>query len=236
MENKGLLFIPDISGFTRFVNEMEIEHCRLIIQELLEVLINANHNSSTVIHFRFARIVNNLPPEWYTQMTYDLSYPPFIDTISIPLDPPLSIPPNHQDTMFSIYFTCVGPGLGTAIVRMYNTEIPAEYVQDTFKVQVGNVGITPLSIFIKDYNLSQNYPNPFNPTTNINFSIPKPQRVSLKIFDILGKEVKNLINNQTFTAGTYQVDFNGQNLSSGIYHYTLETENFVDSKKMIILK
>lgn len=194
------------------------------------------NNSSANINFRFARIVNNMPTGWYTQMAYDTSYPLFIDTISLPLDPPLSIPPNHQDTSFEILFTYEGPGLGTAIVRMYNTDNPAEYVQDTFKVQIGTVGITNVSNSIKEYSLSQNYPNPFNPTTNINFSIPESQKVNLTVYNILGKGVENLINYQTLNAGTYRVNFNGEKLSSGIYYYTFEAGNFVDTKRMILLK
>ena len=85
------------------------------------------------------------------------------------------------------------------------------------------------------YSLSQNYPNPFNPTTKINFSIPKQGLVSLKIYDVLGKEVMTLMNEQK-TAGNYEVDFNGINLASGAYFYRLESGEFVDIKRMILVK
>ncbi len=194
------------------------------------------NNSSSEVHFRFARIVNDIPAGWLTAMGYDLSYPPFVDSIPLFTDPPFSIPPGYVDTLFFIYFVCNGPGLGTAVVRMFNVDNPAEYVQDTFKVQIGTVGITQTSASVMDYNLSQNYPNPFNPTTNIKFSIPRSQRVSLKIFDILGNEVELLINDEMFTAGAYEVEFNGNKFSSGIYYYSLTAENFTDTKKMIFLK
>jgi len=193
------------------------------------------NNSSATIHFRFARIVNDLPAGWYTSMGYDLFYPPFIDSIPLTYDPPLSIPPNHQDTNFFIYFTCEGPGLGTAIVRMYNDDNPAEYIQDTFKVQIGSVGITPFSTMIKNYELSQNYPNPFNPVTVIRYSLIENRFVKLKVYDVLGNEVATLVNRKQ-NAGSHEVDFDGSNFSSGIYFYKLETENFVDTKKMILLK
>ena len=85
------------------------------------------------------------------------------------------------------------------------------------------------------YQLSQNYPNPFNPTTNIKFSIPEQGFVSLKVYNTLGQEVAALLNEYK-SAGTYQVDFNASNLSSGIYVYTLTSGNYRISKKMLLMK
>jgi len=85
------------------------------------------------------------------------------------------------------------------------------------------------------YRLEQNYPNPFNPSTKIVYSIPKTQYTILKVFDILGKEVKTLVN-ETKPAGIYEVEFDGSNLSSGIYFYKLETEGFIETKRMILIK
>ncbi|MDQ3021894.1 MAG: T9SS type A sorting domain-containing protein [Bacteroidota bacterium] len=85
------------------------------------------------------------------------------------------------------------------------------------------------------YGLSQNYPNPFNPVTKINFDIPKESFVTLKVFDLSGKEVAKIIN-ESMQAGYYTVDFNSSILSSGIYFYKLESGNFVKAMKMIILK
>ncbi|MDP2365886.1 MAG: T9SS type A sorting domain-containing protein, partial [Ignavibacteria bacterium] len=86
------------------------------------------------------------------------------------------------------------------------------------------------------FELSQNYPNPFNPSTVINFSIPEENTlVSLKIYNSLGEEVGTLIN-QVVPAGNHQVNFDARGLSSGVYFYNLTAGNFVDSKKMILLK
>ena len=97
-------------------------------------------------------------------------------------------------------------------------------------LSVGNEGETPLT-----YKLSQNYPNPFNPVTLISFAIPKTGFVSLKVYDLLGKEVSSLVN-ETKTAGSYNVMFDASKLSSGIYFYKLETSSFTDTKKMVIIK
>ncbi|MCH8941830.1 MAG: T9SS type A sorting domain-containing protein [Bacteroidetes bacterium] len=83
--------------------------------------------------------------------------------------------------------------------------------------------------------LSQNYPNPFNPSTKIQFSIPEATNVNLTIYDQLGKKVKELLN-KNFSAGKYSVDFNANNLSSGVYYYRIIAGNFVQSNKMILLK
>jgi hypothetical protein len=97
-------------------------------------------------------------------------------------------------------------------------------------------GIIPISNEVPaSYNLSQNYPNPFNPVTKINFALPKSGLVTLKIYDILGKEVALLLN-ETRNAGTYSFEFNASNLSSGIYFYKLESNGFTDIKKMMLVK
>jgi hypothetical protein len=85
------------------------------------------------------------------------------------------------------------------------------------------------------YSLEQNYPNPFNPETKISFDIPIQGFVSLKIFDALGREVNTLVN-EVKVPGSYSVDFNGTNLPSGIYFYKLQTENYSETKKMLLIK
>ncbi|MEO8210627.1 MAG: T9SS type A sorting domain-containing protein, partial [bacterium] len=89
------------------------------------------------------------------------------------------------------------------------------------------------------FDLSQNYPNPFNPSTKINYDLPFDGKVSIKIFDMAGKEVSTLVN-EVKTAGYYSLDFNGSNLSSGVYFYRINAEangqNFVSTKKMMLVK
>lgn len=83
--------------------------------------------------------------------------------------------------------------------------------------------------------LSQNFPNPFNPATNITFAIPTANNTSLKIYDVLGQEVAIIVNEQK-DAGTYTVPFNASHLPSGVYFYQLRSGNFVETKKMLLLK
>lgn len=93
-----------------------------------------------------------------------------------------------------------------------------------------NVGVP------SQFELSQNYPNPFNPTTKINFSIPVDSKVTLNIYDITGKLVSTLINNEFRLASYYTMEFNASNFSSGTYFYTIRTDKFNETKKMILIK
>ncbi|MBN8571426.1 MAG: T9SS type A sorting domain-containing protein, partial [Ignavibacteria bacterium] len=79
------------------------------------------------------------------------------------------------------------------------------------------------------------YPNPFNPKTNIKFSIPNSGFVSIKVYDAVGKEIKELVGEYR-GAGNHVVTFDGINVSSGVYFYRIETNGFTDTKKMILMK
>ena len=95
--------------------------------------------------------------------------------------------------------------------------------------------LTDEELLLLKYFLSDNYPNPFNPNTSISYSIPENAFVTLKIYDVLGNEVEELINEQK-ESGNYQIDFNASELSSGIYYYTLTAGNFTSTKKMSLIK
>jgi len=87
----------------------------------------------------------------------------------------------------------------------------------------------------KTFALEQNYPNPFNPSTAISYQLPVASTVSLKVFDMLGKEVATLVNARQ-DAGSYTVNFNANTLSSGVYFYRLQAGNFVQTRKMMLVK
>jgi hypothetical protein len=89
---------------------------------------------------------------------------------------------------------------------------------------------TPLS-----FRLDQNYPNPFNPSTTISYVLPTASSVKLSVYDVLGQEVANLVN-ENQNPGSHTVNFNAANLSSGVYFYTIKAGNFTETKKMAFTK
>jgi len=103
---------------------------------------------------------------------------------------------------------------------------------DRTKISVKNIS----SEIPASFELKQNFPNPFNPATVIRFALTTPTQVSLKVYDVTGKEVANLINNEVVSAGINEVTFNAANLPSGLYFYTLQAGDFRDTKKMMLVK
>ena len=161
------------------------------------------------------------------------------------IDPPVKI--NNSN-----WFYISGGGLMTlAISDWYNEAIPNEYMywyltgkwieyvptyfylKVVVKKDITGVEETPYNP--TNFKLEQNYPNPFNPTTNIQFSIPKQNFVTLKVYDVLGREVATLVNEEKST-GSYNVSFDASSLSSGVYIYKIQAGNFINSKKMVLLK
>lgn len=135
------------------------------------------------------------------------------------------------DNLNNVYVT--GSSIGNNSDRDYAT---IKYSQQ--------IGIQPISTEVPDYfSLSQNYPNPFNPVTKIRFSIPilkgvsakGEQGVLLKVYDILGREVATLVNEQ-LKPGIYEVDWDASVYSGGVYYYKLETESYSETKKMVLVK
>jgi hypothetical protein len=107
---------------------------------------------------------------------------------------------------------------------------------DEYEVRNNNAtGVNEEKGIPKEYALLQNYPNPFNPTTLINYKLAKEGHVILKVYDMLGKEVKMLVN-ENKSAGSYSVNLNASSLTSGIYFYQIRSGNFVETRKMILMK
>ncbi len=99
------------------------------------------------------------------------------------------------------------------------------------------IGIQPISSEVPNgFELKQNYPNPFNPSTTIRFAVPKSGNVSIEVFDISGRLVRTLANNEFVTPGVKEVSFDASQLASGIYFYTLKAGSFKETKKMILVK
>jgi hypothetical protein len=123
------------------------------------------------------------------------------------------------------------------IVPVWTDERAGSYNMEIYTALINtSVGITPSVNNVPDkFELLQNYPNPFNPTTNIKYQIPNNSYVSLKVFDIIGKEITTLVNEKQ-SPGSYEVSFDGSNLPSGVYFYKLITGNYSETRKMVLIK
>ena len=115
----------------------------------------------------------------------------------------------------------------------------SELTAEDSVLHIGKEGYQEVSfggdLAVIEYALEQNYPNPFNPSTTLKYQIQQNGFVTLKVYDILGKEVATLVN-EVKTQGIYEVNFNASNLASGVYLYRLNVNDYVDVKKMILLK
>ena len=129
-------------------------------------------------------------------------------------------------------FTLTAPGPGNYVV---NAGYPGPLRWDSASVSITVTDIGDDASNPTMFKLFDNYPNPFNPSTTVRYSIPEASFTSIKIYDALGNEVSSLVN-ETKQAGTYEVEFNASDLSSGIYYYTLQAGSFSETKKMILLR
>ena len=125
----------------------------------------------------------------------------------------------------SIYVNDSTIFVGTEMTGLWSIPVP----------EVTAIRKTINSTFPSSYKLEQNYPNPFNPTTIIRYSLPKDGLVTLKVYDILGREVKTLVDEYK-PAGSHDIIFNASNLASGVYIYQLRSGNFTASKKLLLMK
>lgn len=149
---------------------------------------------------------------------------------------------NGNDTFYFRGWTGVGPGaytspdsLGADDTVQWSMSNPIVEIC-RWSLDPSPIGISQIGSEIPEkFDLFQNYPNPFNPATKIRYDLAGNTDVSIKIYDLLGKEVMTLVN-QTQNAGRYEVSFNGEELSSGIYFYRIVTKEFVHVKRMLLVK
>ncbi len=172
-------------------------------------LVNASTNSAAGIFDEITYTRNNL--DEYDNVNYQ------VDCSGI--------------TEGEYYLRLVTSVSGEASYNLANVQNDAPGLEKRTYKNVNSDGTT---IPVK-YDLSQNYPNPFNPATTINYQLPKTGFVTIKIYDILGKEVATLVNEQK-TQGRYSVNFDASRLASGVYIYQLRANDYVSSKKMLLLK
>ncbi len=167
---------------------------------------------------------------------------PSINNIAIPIEiinkesepAYLTIENNLNNNLF---FALINSSTGNLLYPVNNQFLIEDNTSISYLLLVGdnNYIAEYINNIPHSFILQQNYPNPFNPTTNISFSIPANTFVTLKIYDVLGREITTLVND-ILSAGNYTNSFNAENLSSGIYFYKLEAGGFIQTKKMVLIR
>lgn len=171
---------------------------------------------------------------WSSPEVFTPTYSPSFDFRHVSIVPVAPVDPTDDD-IITVHLAMQGDPMPASTPNGWNImppSITAQYYHFTTEILV--VGVDD-NIIANNFNLEQNYPNPFNPSTTIKYSLAERSAVTLKVYDVLGNEVANLVNT-TQEAGSHSINFDASSLSSGLYIYTLNTGNFTSSKKMMLLK
>lgn len=224
-----LSFLPELrsQSFDFYRTSPEL----IYTNDTFGIVSNAKINNLTnsPLTLRVIKSYANFPQGWEACICdIVVCHPPGVDTAIADYPPGLS----SVDVMIYVHSI---PGTGYLTVRTEKVSNPNEHINLNFGCSYSPLGIQQISTLVKDFNLEQNYPNPFNPNTKIYFSIPKSGQIFLNVYDMLGREVKTLIN-EKLSAGEYEIDFNGTNIPSGVYYYSLKSEDYIKVKKMVLIK
>lgn len=168
-------------------------------------------------------------PEVFTPVTT-----PLLDFRHVSIVPVAPVSPADDDIV-TVHLAMQGDPMPASTANGWGImppSITAQYYH--FTTDILYVGVDD-EIIANNFTLEQNYPNPFNPSTTIKYTLGERSAVTLKVYDVLGNEVANLVNT-TQEAGQHSINFDASSLSSGLYIYTLNTGNFTSSKKMMLLK
>ena len=194
--------------------------------------------------FRFLTVPSDSLRQSYQSIT--VSWSKASDPQSSPLTYIMHFFGPGVDTIFSTTDTTVT--FSSGIIQSSSSYVLTGYVTngyDTtatsnsifFLTALGVTNVEEASTSIpKSYALYQNYPNPFNPQTTISYSLPQVSSVTLKVYDLMGREVAALIQNERKAPGNYEISFDASHLSSGVYFYKLQTERFIKTKQMVLVK
>ncbi|MCI0472246.1 MAG: T9SS type A sorting domain-containing protein [Ignavibacteria bacterium] len=198
------------------------------------------NTSSSPQNFKIVRILlPGFPSSWETSLCCNAGcFSSELDTIP-PAALNYTLAPGETDSTIAIDLYGMVHGTGSMILKVFVQGNPAVYQIDTFKFKLQSpIGITPVSSEVSGYELIQNYPNPFNTTTSIEFSLPKNSDVNLKVYDMQGRVVADLLNGVKLNGGRYKFDFNAGDykLTSGVYFYRLTANDFVSTMKMLLIK
>ncbi|MBK7632040.1 MAG: T9SS type A sorting domain-containing protein [Ignavibacteriales bacterium] len=198
-------------------------------------VINISQFQQTVFE---VRTINDLPANWQSSLCFgETCFPPFLDSIATTPDFGTTPPLNPGDTLTtSLHITGLqNDGTANVQIQVGTFRNPTVRTSIDFLATVNPVSVEDEKVVVKDFYLQQNYPNPFNPSTKINFGLKKAGNVEVVVYNILGNKVATLLNEYK-PAGNHSVTFDASKLSSGVYLYRIVTNEFVQTRKMILEK
>ena len=209
--------------------------------EIIFDVVLKNNSSSNDLSVSIIRTEKELPDLWTSSLCFDNCFAPFVDSVSTSVDFGSSpLPPGESRTISLHVFPILIHATAVISLRLYNENDNSEEYTVDFEASTIANSLDEDEMELS-FNLEQNYPNPFNPSTTINYTIPENSSgdltfVSLKVYNILGSEIKTLVTTLQ-RSGKYSIKFDAQeNLSSGVYFYKLSTKNYQLVKKMILEK
>ncbi|HED37051.1 MAG TPA: T9SS type A sorting domain-containing protein [Ignavibacteria bacterium] len=209
IDAEGSVFISDSSTMATDTTNIMILASKTVNNDSCYILIS-NYNSS------------------YTDYTINITHLPWASADSIRVTQYLTKPGVRYVESVSAY-----QAGNSVAINLHNVSAPSVVLLKISPITI--TGIESKGNLINTFNLEQNYPNPFNPSTIISFQIPTLSKVSLKVFDVLGREVRTLVNEEK-PAGKYKIKFDDSKLGSGVYFYRIVAGSFIRTKKMLLLK
>lgn len=197
---------------------------------------NVTNISSSGVTVDILRSKNELPENWSSSLCFSLCFAPFVDSISTTRDfgsSPLDIGETRE---FSLHvFPAVTEGTAMVDIIVKNHADPSEEYTFHLTATAGVSAVKKLLVEPVDFNVSNNYPNPFNPSTNFKLSLPRSGNVSVELFDSQGELVKRILDNY-YNSGTYIINVNLDEFSSGIYFVHFRANQFIKTKKIVLEK
>lgn len=182
------------------------------------------------------RTINNLPEGWSSSICFDSCLPGWVDSATTSSEYGSSpLQPGETRLIALHVFPLTNVGTGYAQMQAGTLRNPDIRSTVDLTAIVNPTSLETENTLVTDYYLAQNFPNPFNPSTKINFGLKKSSNVEINVYNILGNKVATLVN-EFKPAGNHSVLFNAKNLSSGIYFYKIVTNEFVQTRKMLMLK
>ena len=180
----------------------------------------------------------SVPQDWTSSLCFGLlCFPPDFDSVAT--TPYFNTPPIAQgdtlETSLHVYTDQISIATAYIQIQIGTFRHPEDRIILNFKATTDPTVSVNEKRELNSYSLSQNFPNPFNPSTKINYKVGEPGLVQLKVYNVLGVEVAELVNEYK-NAGDYSADFNAFDLSSGVYFYSISVNNFVQTRKMILEK